>query len=79
MQNGLGERFQKAAVRHINSLKNDPQIYAVRYNEIRCVGIKKFPFMIHFYINNENNTVEILAVISPSRNPKIWQDKTTRP
>ncbi|MBU1369023.1 MAG: type II toxin-antitoxin system RelE/ParE family toxin [Bacteroidetes bacterium] len=75
-QAGLGKRFQKTAIKQINSLSKDPQIYAIRYNEIRCVVIKKFPFMAHFYINDENNTVEVLAVISTDRNPKIWQEKT---
>ncbi len=77
-QAGLGNRFQKAAIRHINSLSKDPHIYAIRYKEIRCVVIKKFPYMVHFYINDEYNTVEVLAVISTSKNPKIWTEKTAK-
>jgi hypothetical protein len=34
--------------------------------------------MAHFYINDSNNTVEVLAVISTDRNPKIWQEKTNK-
>jgi plasmid stabilization system protein ParE len=77
-QVGLGKRFQNAAIMQINSLAKDPQIYVIRYKEIRCVAIKKFPYMVHFYINNVNNTVEVLAVISTGRNPKIWQEKTRK-
>jgi plasmid stabilization system protein ParE len=77
-QTGLGKRFQETAIKHINSLSKDPQIYAIRYKEIRGVIIKKFPYMAHFYINDENNTVEVLAVISTDRNPKIWQEKTSK-
>lgn len=77
-QAGLGKRFQSTAIKQINYLKKDPQIYAIRYNEIRCVVIKKFPYMAHFYINDENNTVEVLAIISTDRNPKIWQAKTSK-
>ncbi len=73
---GLGGRFQKTAIKHINSLNKDPQIYAIRYKEIRCMIIKKFPYMVHFYINDEKNRVEVLAVISTDRNPKIWIEKT---
>jgi hypothetical protein len=40
--------------------------------------IKKFPYMVHFYINEETNVVEVLAVISTLRNPKIWEEKTAR-
>jgi len=77
-QVGLGKRFQDAAVRHINSLSNNPQKYAIRYKEIRCVKIKKFPYLAHFFINNENRTVEILAVISTYRNPKVWSERTRK-
>ena len=77
-QSGLGKRFQKTVIKHINSLSKYPQIYAIRYKEIRCVVIRKFPFMAHFFINDENNTVEVLAVISTDRNPEIWQKKTSK-
>lgn len=76
VQAGLGKRFQNTAIKQINSLNKDPQIYAKRYKKIRCVVIKKFPFMAHFYFNDENHTVEVLAVISTDRNPKIWKEKT---
>lgn len=38
--------------------------------------VKKFPYLVHFYINEETNTVEVLAIISTFRNPKIWEDRT---
>jgi plasmid stabilization system protein ParE len=77
-QTGLGKRFQNTAIKQINTLNKDPQIYPVRYKEIRCVLVKKFPYMVHFYINEENNTVEVLAVISTDRNPKIWKEKISK-
>jgi ABC-type uncharacterized transport system ATPase subunit len=78
VQVGLGRRFQKTAINQINSLKKDPQIFAIRYKEIRCALVNKFPYMIHFHINVEDRTVEILAVISTNRNPKIWDEKISR-
>ncbi len=72
----LGKRFQNTAIKQINSLSKDPHIYAIRYKEIRCMIVKKFPYLVHFYINDENYTVEVLAVISTGRNPEIWEEKT---
>ena len=77
-QIGLGKRFLKTAINQIDGLDKDPHVYAIRYKEIRCLLLKKFPHMVHFYINEENKTVEVLAVISTSRNPKIWTEKTGR-
>jgi plasmid stabilization system protein ParE len=72
----LGKRFQTTAIRQINTLHTNPQIYAIRYREIRCMIVKKFPYLVHFYINEEATSVEVLAVISTDRNPKIWTEKT---
>ena len=73
---GLGKRFQKIVIRHIDSLSKRPHAYAVRYNNIRCALIKGFPYMIHYNIDEDEFVVKVLAVISTDRNPKIWEEKT---
>jgi mRNA-degrading endonuclease RelE of RelBE toxin-antitoxin system len=78
IQGGLGNKFRNIVMEQIKSLKNDPQIYAIRYKEIRCMIVKQFPYMVHFYINEDNKLVEVLAVISTDRNPDIWNRKTKR-
>lgn len=40
--------------------------------------IMKFPYMVHYFINSQNKTVEILAVKSTLRDPKIWEEKTNK-
>lgn len=40
--------------------------------------VNKFPYMVHFYINDAKNTVEVLAVISTVRNPEVWEEKTRK-
>lgn len=74
-KSGLGERFRKAIITHIDSLSKNPHIYRIRYKQIRCALVNKFPYMVHFYINEETKGVEVLAVISTDRNPKIWVEK----
>lgn len=75
---GLGNRFQQIVLKQIDNLAENPQAFAVRYKEIRCMLVKKFPYMVHFYINSETFTVEVLAVISTNRNPKIREEKTRK-
>ena len=67
---GLGKKFQLTAIRQINNLCDNPYIYAIRYKQIRCMLLKKFPYMVHFYINEQTKTVEVLAVFSTDRNPE---------
>lgn len=78
LQQGLGGTFRKTVIQNISALKKNPQIFVVRYKEIRCMVIKKFPYMVHFYINDPDNTVEVLAVLSTDRNPKNWDGITRK-
>ena len=61
---GLSDRFKNAVIKQIDYLVENPQLFSIRYQEIRCMIVRKFPYMVHFYINEELTTVNILAVIS---------------
>ncbi len=71
---GLGLRFGKQVRSQINSLKVNPEVYSIRYLNVRCMLIKKFPFLVHFIIT-ENVTVNVFAVFHTSRNPMIWASR----
>ena len=66
--NGLGKRFSDSVKRSINSLKLNP-FFQVRYLDIRCLPLEKFPFMIHFRVDEQNKKVEVYAILNTSLNP----------
>jgi mRNA-degrading endonuclease RelE of RelBE toxin-antitoxin system len=70
---GLGARFQKQVKTQINSLKKNAPLFSKRYADVRCMFIKKFPFMVHYTLDSNLFLVEVFAVIHTSRNPKIWE------
>lgn len=72
---GLGTRFSKQVKKQINSLKNNPFICEVRYKDIRCFPIKKFPFMIHYQVNENHKLIKIYSIFHTSRNPTVWNDR----
>ena len=72
---GLGSRFQQQIVEQINTLKINPLIYAIRYADVRCMLISKFPFMVHFVVDEREELVEVFAVYHISRSPKIWEER----
>lgn len=72
---GIGARFFKQINSQINSLKKSPYSYSIRYNEVRCMIIKKFPFMVHYMIESGQKTIIIFAVFHTSRNPRIWHER----
>jgi len=53
---GLGTRFQKQVIKQINKLNNTANIYTIRYNDTRCMVIKKFPFMVHFLLDSSKSS-----------------------
>ena len=45
----------------------------VRYNDIRCLPIKGFPFMFHYSVSEKTKTVNVHGFIHTSRDPnKYW-------
>jgi mRNA-degrading endonuclease RelE of RelBE toxin-antitoxin system len=73
---GLGTRFQKQVKTQINSLEKNAAFHAVRYKKVRCMLIKKFPFMVHYSLDETLSLVEVFAVIHTRRNPKIWEERS---
>jgi len=59
---GLGLRYKTQVKKQINSLKKDPYLFSIKYNEIRCKKIEKFPFLLHYQINEILNFVTVFAV-----------------
>lgn len=70
---GLGIRYKNQVIKQINSLNKTPYLFSIKYNEIHCRKIEKFPFLIHYKINEELKMVTIFAVFHTSRSPEIWK------
>lgn len=64
---GLGEKFNNALDKHIATIANNP-FYQLRYKDYRALPIKKFPYLILFYIQEDSNTVYITAVFHTKQN-----------
>jgi|SRR6185437_9341133 len=71
----LGTRFQKVVKQQINILKYSANNHSIRYDQVHCMLIHKFPFMVHFIIDELNFVFEIFAIIHTSRNPEIWEQR----
>lgn len=68
----LGNRFKQQVKKQIDLLAIQALNYSVRYANVRCMLIFKFPFLVHYIIDEASNTVQIFAVLHTSRYPKIW-------
>ena len=68
-ENGLGRKFYQTIAQSFDTLSQNP-FYQIRYKNIRCYYIKPFPFLVHYIINEDEKTVQILGVIHTSTPPK---------
>jgi len=68
----LGKRFFKAVKKEIKRLEKYALQYEIKYDDIRCSTIPKFPFRTHYRVNMKDKTVFVEAVISTSKNPEEW-------
>ncbi len=71
---GLGERFESALNQSILMLEQTP-FFQVRYDNIHCLPLKKYPYMIHFSIDENKQQITVRAVFNTARDPKIWKDR----
>ncbi len=75
---GLETEFASAVEKAIERIIDAPQLYSVRYKKIRIAHPKRFPYSIHFYIDEPNTTVIITAIIHCKRHPKVAKKRTLK-
>jgi toxin ParE1/3/4 len=73
-QEGLGDTFLEELEKSFDLIEMNPDLYQIRYKEVRMAKINRFPICLHYTI--EGNTVFIHAVLSTSRDPQIWKKRT---
>ena len=49
-KSGLGDDFYDEVDALLNIITKNP-LYQIRYKDIRCLPMKRFPFMIHFSVD----------------------------
>jgi len=71
-QAGLGRRFHAELKEFLDLLSKNP-MFENRYDEVRCIPMRKFPFMVHFTVDESALEVVIHGVFHTSLNPKVWR------
>ncbi|MCP9768121.1 type II toxin-antitoxin system RelE/ParE family toxin [Lacihabitans sp. LS3-19] len=70
---------EKLAIRILQEIENKleiisdiPEAFQVRYKEFRTISLKKFPYMIHYFVDSKSLEIHILAVLHTSVNTDKW-------
>lgn len=67
----LAMRFNDSFKRNISILKNDPLSFQIRYDNIRIIFLKTFPYAIHYSVYN--NKIIIKSIFYTSRDSELNQ------
>jgi toxin ParE1/3/4 len=70
LQKGLGAKFNERLLATLTAIRRNALFASVRYDDIRCAQIKKFPYMVHYHVNNEKE-VTVVSVYSSYKQP-LW-------
>jgi len=54
-QKGLGKRFHNDVKSTFKSIRKNP-FYQIRYKDVRCLPLKKFPTMVHYTLDENKKT-----------------------
>ncbi|MCB0431353.1 MAG: type II toxin-antitoxin system RelE/ParE family toxin [Flavobacteriales bacterium] len=73
-QPGLGRKFHAQVKTSFSKLRTNP-FFQIRYENIHCLPLKKFPFMVHFTIDEKGREVTVLAIFHTSLNPEGWKKR----
>jgi toxin ParE1/3/4 len=67
----LGYRFADVIDSYFERITLAPTSSAIRYKNVRCKPVKKFPFLITYTIDELNQFIHILRVFNTYQEP-IW-------
>ena len=69
----LGFLFEADIDQAIESLKIYPYKNQIRYDNTRICMLRKFPYGIHFQIDEVRRVILVVAVFHNARNPQRWK------
>ena len=72
---GLGEQFYISIDGYFEFLQENYLAFAIKYDDVRCLPVKNFPYTIHYRVLSSQKIVSIKAVFSTYENPDKWDKR----
>ena len=75
-QKGLGKIFYSEIKLQLNLITKNPFTRSIRYDDVRFALTHKFPYAIHYTIDETNKSITIQAILSDYQNPDTkWRKR----
>ncbi len=69
----VAKRFLAEVHHQISLIKKNPHVFGIKYRNVRTITLERFPFLIHYYI--ENTCIKVIGVIHTLRDSIIWDKR----
>ena len=66
---GFGRKFWIEINHNFKIIRKNPY-FQIRYANVRCLPLRKFPFMIHYTIDDKKKEIIIRSIINTYKNPE---------
>ena len=74
-RSGLGKELVARFRERLAELRANPLTCQIRYSEVHTALVEQFPYMIHYYVDQQNKTIVIISILHTSRDPKVWDER----
>jgi plasmid stabilization system protein ParE len=73
LSDGLAQKFIAELNNTFNKLAITPGIGSIRYENIRCTMVNKFPYIIHYSVNADVQEIIVYRIFCTYQKP-LWED-----
>ncbi|TRX40027.1 type II toxin-antitoxin system RelE/ParE family toxin [Flavobacterium restrictum] len=74
---GLGKEFAVEIRKTVNYISDFLLAFPVKYDAIRVAVVRTFPYTIHYYFDQPNNTIFISCVFHDANDPEILNRRSS--
>jgi len=72
---GLGKEFVAVVKEEFKTILHRPLLFEIKYKNTRIAYTKRFPFGIHFEIQENTNRIVVKGLYHTARNSEIWYER----
>ncbi|MFW6169458.1 MAG: type II toxin-antitoxin system RelE/ParE family toxin [Planctomycetota bacterium] len=67
----LGNRIRRAFHELFQMIKENPELYAIVYDNIRIARVRPFPFLVHYRVTQTGP--DVLSIFPSAGDPNEWK------
>jgi plasmid stabilization system protein ParE len=72
---GLGKAFYLALKSRLDYIRRYPMHCQVSYRDLRSILLDRFPYQVHYKIEETDGLIVVFAITHTSRDPEVWKSK----